>query len=196
MTQKSIFGVCKIFAPINFHEISLKILNSRGVVFYGMMIGQLPFAMRNPKNTSTSERKEYFKVEVQKGLKRQKHQSLLNGTPIPFRHLLYKLMEPNPQDRYDIHMLENHPWIYEEFTEKFQEISGDWKYDAVQETADAMGVSFAQVMSNIEEDPYGPVGGIYNIKKYLYLENRTKFELRNESPVYNQVSDIFMKISP
>lgn len=146
-----------------------------------MMVGQLPFAMRNSKNKTSAEKKDFFRITIQKGIKCSKHQKILASTPPFFRDLLKNCLEPNPGDRYDITELENHPWVYEEFIEKYQEVDEKWKLQAIEEIKDMTSLDEDDIREDVAKKPFGIIGGCYNIKKFLYLENRISSVFRKEA---------------
>ncbi len=124
-------------------------------------------------NANCTQFEDYLSQKLQNGIKNEKIKKALSVTSISFKHLPSKMLAPIPKDRYEIKKVASHPWVELQFNETFQKISDRWKYDAVQEIANAMGVSFDQIKTNIQQNPFGPIGGIYNIKKYKYLKNRT-----------------------
>lgn len=91
------------------------------------------------------------------------------------QNLLINLLEPSPQKRFTINEVEHSSWIFDDFDIQYQEIDRDWKIQKFEAYAKSLNCSVEKVVAEIREKPFGTLGGLYNVDKFLYRNE--KFEL-------------------
>lgn len=85
---------------------------SRGIILYGMVIGQLPFVTNRGEHVTSQERRKRLVAQINKGLSSHHRRTLTSFSP-EFRHLMNKLLVASSHDRITTKELIGHPWITE-----------------------------------------------------------------------------------
>lgn len=103
-------------------------LSNRGVIFYGMVIGRLPFRShpRNHNETIADENRKIFISEIKHGLIAT-HAAALKPFSAAYRIVIRKMLVPAPKDRASIIQLKLLPWLCCSFAIKeFSTLSDQW----------------------------------------------------------------------
>ncbi|CAO1409244.1 unnamed protein product, partial [Diamesa serratosioi] len=141
---------------------------SLGVVFFGMIVGRLPFEYDMKKNLSLEERKTYFSEVTKRSVKTVKHQNLLATSSFLFKNLLSKLLNPNQHTRIKIEEVELHAWIFGLYVEEMPDIDNNWKQGKFQKYANVLNTNSRQINDTISDNPFGQLAGIFNIEQHSY----------------------------
>lgn len=107
------------------------------------------------------------------------------------------MLNPSRQQRLTIEQVEKHQWVFGVFIEEFSALDEKWKEKTFQKyVKDYEFTTVEQVSEEIEKNPFGSLGGIFNIEKHA--QQMKEFALRRatsackmrEIKVINQISSI------
>lgn len=79
MDVKSTFGLCELKDDRRNSETHDR-PDFRGVVYFAMVVGRLPFDVEMKNPVSNQKRRELFLEETKQGVKTMKHQSFMGAT--------------------------------------------------------------------------------------------------------------------
>ncbi|XP_055920913.1 uncharacterized protein LOC129952383 [Eupeodes corollae] len=148
---------------------------SLGVIFYGMLVGKLPFqSWHKPGLTPDAKRKQLIR-ETKIGLT-NRHQKNLMDVSLLFRNLIERMLCTNPADRITMLNLQAHAWIYGRFCREYPQVDGTWKRMAVTQIAKICDLPPSDICRTIETRRYSPLAGIYNICKLHELQRKIESE--------------------
>lgn len=88
-----------------------------------------------------------------------------------FKDLVSKMLNPSRQLRATIQQIEKHPWVLGAFIEEFPAIDERWKQETLQRLAKLQKLSVDDVNEKLASDPYGKLGGVFNIEKHRHQLN-------------------------
>lgn len=83
-----------------------------GIILYGMVLGQLPFATNRDEHFSSQERRKRLVAQINKGLS-SSHKRALTNFSSEFRHMMNRLLVAESSKRMKVKELIGHPWITE-----------------------------------------------------------------------------------
>lgn len=84
------------------------------------------------------------------------------------KDLVSKMLNPNRPLRLKIHQVEKHQWIQGVLVEEFEPITAEWQEETLQKIAKTSTVEVDDVVDELGKNPYGKLGGFYNIEKRLH----------------------------
>lgn len=87
-------------------------INFRGVILYGMVVGQLPFVSARENQVSSQERRKKLLEQINKGLAAP-HRKYLAPFSVEFKAMMSRLLVAEASKRISIGELLFHPWITE-----------------------------------------------------------------------------------
>lgn len=82
----------------------------RGIILYGMVLGQLPFVSSRCEYASSQERRRQLVAKINKGLSTSHRKALASFSP-EFKHMLSRLLTADAAKRITTKELLVHPWI-------------------------------------------------------------------------------------
>lgn len=85
---------------------------NRGVILYGMVVGQLPFVTVRENNMTSQERRKKLLEQINKGIAPQ-HRKAMTLFSNEFKGMIGRLLVPDATKRITIKELIFHPWITE-----------------------------------------------------------------------------------
>lgn len=89
-----------------------------------------------------------------------------------FKDLVSKMLNPSREFRLKIEQVQKHPWIAGVFSEQFTPVNAKWKSETFQKYSKNFNLTIEEVSDEIIKQPFGQLGGIYNIEKHLHQVNR------------------------
>jgi hypothetical protein len=104
-----------------------------------------------------------------------------------FKDLVSKMLNPSRSHRLKIQEVEQHPWILGVFVEEFPQIDDRWKHDTIKKYAESNNFSEQSVEEQLLQNPFGPLGGMYNIEKHQYQISKIMFR---KAPSCCKIRDI------
>ncbi|XP_015837680.1 uncharacterized protein LOC661848 isoform X2 [Tribolium castaneum] len=154
---------------------------SLGIIFYGMVVGQLPFVGGRKNQVSSQERRKRLVAQINKGLGATQRQALAPLSP-EFRTMLNKLLAPEPVKRITTKELITHPWITEKGRKcvqmhPFKELDNDTRAQMIRKLGELFQVDATTVTTELFKNPYGRLGGINNILYYKHINEQFNPEL-------------------
>lgn len=84
----------------------------RGVILYGMVVGQLPFVTSRTEHIPSPERRKRLLAQINKGLATPQRKAIANMS-LDFRSMMAKLLVADSTKRITIRELLFHPWVTE-----------------------------------------------------------------------------------
>lgn len=106
------------------------------------------------------------------------------------------MLNPSRTHRLKIQEIEKHPWILGVFVEEFSPIDERWKRDTIQRFAKSNNLSAESVTEQLSENPYGQMGGMYNIEKHQHQSKKISYKKApscctiRDIPVINHINAI------
>lgn len=91
-----------------------------------------------------------------------------------FKDLVSQMLNPLPEHRLSIEQVKEHPWNSSAFVEEFTPIDEAWKSEKLESYAAKCNLTMDEVTKELSENPYGKLGGIYNIEKHMHQMEKTK----------------------
>ncbi|XP_044264957.1 serine/threonine protein kinase OSK1-like isoform X1 [Tribolium madens] len=154
---------------------------SLGIIFYGMVVGQLPFVGGRKNQLSSQERRKRLVAQINKGIGSSQRQALAPLSP-EFRTMLNKLLAPEPMKRITTKELIIHPWITEKGRKCVQihplkELDDDTRAQMSKKLGELFQVDENAVTTELLKTPYGRLGGMYNILYYKHINEHFNPEL-------------------
>ncbi|XP_055839474.1 uncharacterized protein LOC129907342 [Episyrphus balteatus] len=144
---------------------------SLGVIFYGMLVGKLPFESWHKTGLTPDVKRKQLIRETKIGLT-NRHQKNLMDVSLLFRNLIERMLCPNPVDRITMLNLQTHAWIYGRFCREYPQVDGTWKRMAMTRIAKICDLPAADICRTIETKRYSPLAGIFNIVKLHELQRK------------------------
>jgi serine/threonine protein kinase len=146
---------------------------SLGIIFYGMVVGQLPFVGGRKNQLSSQERRKRLVAQINKGLGASQRQAIAPLSP-EFRTMLTKLLTADPTKRISTKELLVHPWITEKGRKCVQMhplkvLNNETQKKLIQQLSDLFQVEQNTITTEISKNPYGRLGGMYNILTYKHV---------------------------
>lgn len=87
------------------------------------------------------------------------------------KNLLLKMLTPQPQLRLSITQVSEHAWI-KSFRDvgntAFTPIDDKLKRKIIEKTSADHKIPITEMCKQLDENPFGPIGGIFNVEKFLY----------------------------
>ncbi|XP_063905940.1 uncharacterized protein LOC135124645 isoform X3 [Zophobas morio] len=157
---------------------------SLGIIFYGMMVGQLPFVGGRKNQLSSQERRKKLVTQINRGLGSTQRQALAPLSP-EFRMLLHKLLTADPTKRITIKELLIHPWLTEKGKKCIQkhplkDLDNVVQTKIIKQVGEIFHTDEWTVNSELLKHPYGRLAGVYNILKFKHISDQ--FHLEQISP--------------
>lgn len=103
-----LFYFCCVFIPKTYKCL----IFTRGVILYGMVVGQLPFVTSRTEHVPSPERRKRLLAQINKGLATSHRKALANMSP-DFRTMMTKLLIIDSSKRITIKELLLHSWMTE-----------------------------------------------------------------------------------
>lgn len=97
------------------------------------------------------------------------------------------MLNPKRTHRLKIQEIEKHPWILGVFVEEFPPVDERWKRDTIQRYAKSQNISTGSVAEDLKMNPFGQLGGMYNIEKHQYQASKITFK---KAPSCCKIRDI------
>lgn len=107
------------------------------------------------------------------------------------------MLNPSRQLRLKVQQVEKHSWVLSSYEETFEAVSRDWKNQTTKKIAKDFNLEVDAVASELESNPFGRLGGVYNIGKHLHqmstiaLKKRPSCLRLGTVKVINQISSIY-----
>jgi hypothetical protein len=108
-----------------------------------------------------------------------------------------KMLNPNRESRFTIDEVLKHQWITSLFIEVFPQIDNRWRMEVYNKLADQFNITVKEVCDQLASNPYGQLGGIYNIEKRFHrlgkitLKRAPQVCAIHEAKVINQINSIY-----
>lgn len=84
------------------------------------------------------------------------------------------MLNPLREHRLTIENVEKHQWIQCAFVEEFPPIDERWKGEKLQSYAIKFGLPMVEVIERLSQNPYGKLGGVFNIDKHMHQMEKMK----------------------
>ncbi|XP_063905941.1 maternal embryonic leucine zipper kinase-like isoform X4 [Zophobas morio] len=183
LEERSARTFARQFASALAHMHSFGIVH-RGIIFYGMMVGQLPFVGGRKNQLSSQERRKKLVTQINRGLGSTQRQALAPLSP-EFRMLLHKLLTADPTKRITIKELLIHPWLTEKGKKCIQkhplkDLDNVVQTKIIKQVGEIFHTDEWTVNSELLKHPYGRLAGVYNILKFKHISDQ--FHLEQISP--------------
>lgn len=107
------------------------------------------------------------------------------------------MLNPSRQLRLKVHQVEKHSWVMSAYEETFEDVGKDWKSQTVKKIAKDFKLEVDEVASELEESPFGRLGGVFNIEKHRHQINTISLKKKpsclrlKTAKVINQISSIY-----
>lgn len=156
-----------------------------------MVVGQLPFVSNREENVNSQQRRKKLLEQINRGLSMSQKKFLVAFTT-EFRNVIAKLLATDSTKRMNVKEMLNHPWLTEKgrkiihtnpfdkndenvqqkvsFSQNFMQIFIIFAIllQIYEELAFMLRLDDSDVKNAVKCDPYGNVGGMYNILRYRY----------------------------
>lgn len=97
------------------------------------------------------------------------------------------MLNPSRSHRLKIHEVEQHPWILGVFVEEFPQIDERWQRETIKRFAESSNLTVESVGDQLLQNPFGQLGGMYNIEKHQYQISKIMFR---KAPSCYKIRDI------
>lgn len=107
------------------------------------------------------------------------------------------MLNPSRQLRLKVQQVEKHSWVLSSYEETFEDVSRDWKSQTTKRIAKDFKLGVDEVAAELEGNPFGQLGGAFNIEKHLHQINTIALKKRPSClrlgtvKVINQISPIY-----
>lgn len=91
-----------------------------------------------------------------------------------FKDLISQMLNPSKEKRLSIDKVKKHDWIAGAFLEEYPPIDDIWKQKLYKAYSVQTGLSVDIVRDKIAKNPYGKMGGMFNIEKYTHQVEHMK----------------------
>ena len=105
---------------------------NRGVVFYVMTSGRLPFVSPQDGHTPSDERRRKFMIQINRGLTSLQEKSI-SAMSNEYKDVVNRLLMPIAHKRITIQELGLHPWIFDR-QKSWTKIHSEYNFDAIEHT--------------------------------------------------------------
>ncbi|XP_050308531.1 serine/threonine-protein kinase MARK2-like [Anthonomus grandis grandis] len=149
---------------------------SLGIIFYGMVVGQLPFVCNKNEPISSQERRKKLVAQINKGLGVNHKKSLLPLSP-DFRNMIGRMLVGEIDKRISVKELLSHPFITEKGTRAIRvhpikKLDLRHQASIIAEICEMIHLSSDLVIKSIKEEPFSKISGMYNILAHRLILNR------------------------
>ncbi|KAF9422375.1 hypothetical protein HW555_001965 [Spodoptera exigua] len=140
---------------------------SIGVIVYGMVTGGLPFT---GADTGADKSQPQLRAAISRGFTRKQRAALACVTP-ECKAFIQHLLEPNVELRMKIEEASRHRWVRRPGmrmkTHPFGTIDPVANREIYRQISELCAMPVIDVVAEIKSEPFGPLGGMYNIKCHL-----------------------------
>lgn len=84
------------------------------------------------------------------------------------------MLNPSKEKRLSIKMVKKHNWIAGAFVEEYPPVDEKWKQKIYKAYSEQNKLSVDIVRDKIAKNPFGQMGGMFNIEKYMHQVDHMK----------------------
>ncbi|KAL1505611.1 hypothetical protein ABEB36_005136 [Hypothenemus hampei] len=149
---------------------------SLGIIFYGMVVGQLPFVSDRNEQMTSHERRKKLVAQINRGLGNI-HKRALAGFSADFRNMVCRMLMPDVSKRISIKEMLLHPFITEKGTKlirinPMKKLELGLQAEIFGKMAELAQQPTETIVQAVKQEPYSRIGGMYNILAHRLSLNR------------------------
>ncbi|KAK9880578.1 hypothetical protein WA026_011818 [Henosepilachna vigintioctopunctata] len=176
-----LFVTSKVYGP----EVDLW---SLGIIIYGMIVGKLPFVSTKSSSVSSPERRKLLVAQINKGMSASQRKTIACYS-FEFRSAINRLLTADSKKRITIKEMSIHPWITENGkvivrSNPTKKITALAQNKVISDINAVSNVDCSDILKAVTENPYGKIGGMYNI-----LTHKITSKCYNSNQVTRSLSD-------